>query len=80
MGAVSGTILTTCSICGKETEWEESLGDMPLCIDCWDRQVDKYNPYAEKQRQYYQEHKKELAEKQRLFEVDESKLMEAVNV
>jgi len=25
-----------CSQCGAETEWGDSLGDKPLCVNCWD--------------------------------------------
>lgn len=27
---------TTCRRCGRETEWDPSLGDTPLCQECWD--------------------------------------------
>jgi len=47
-----------CSQCGKETEWDEALGPQPLCIDCWDKTTDNWNPRAAYQRRYRQEHKK----------------------
>lgn len=47
-----------CSQCGAETEWEESLGDEPLCVNCWDARSGIDNEAAARRRRYYQEHKK----------------------
>jgi len=59
--------ITHCSICGKETEWDENLGPKALCVDCWDKSCDTYNPLAANQRRYYQEHKEELAANKRRY-------------
>ena len=60
-------VATICTKCGEPTDWDESLGDIPLCVGCWDIETDHWNPYAEKMRAYRQEHKEELAEKKRAY-------------
>jgi len=32
--------ITHCSNCGKETTWDFSLGNKPLCADCWDTECE----------------------------------------
>lgn len=58
-------IITKCSNCGKETYWEPELGDVPLCVDCWDARAHIDNELAARQRRYYEEHKEEVAARQR---------------
>ena len=31
-----GNEVYLCSKCGKETEWDEDMGQEPLCVVCWD--------------------------------------------
>ena len=60
-------ILYKCSNCGKDTDWDDALGTMPLCVECWDLQVDYTNLKAAYKRKYDQEHREELAAYQRKY-------------
>jgi len=33
--------ITYCTNCGKETPWDFSLGEKPLCANCWDTKCEK---------------------------------------
>jgi len=57
--------LYICASCGQPTEWDQDLGTEPLCLNCWDKQTDSWNPIAALQRRYYQEHKAEIAARKR---------------
>lgn len=37
------------------TEWDESLGDEPLCVDCWDARSGVENEVAARKRRYREE-------------------------
>jgi hypothetical protein len=56
-----------CSICGQKTEWDYTLGPNPLCVNCWDKQTESWNPAAAYKRAYRQEHKDEVAAYQRAY-------------
>ena len=71
--ATSLTARTNCSKCRRETEWDDSLAEKPLCVECWDKEAlcqPKYywehkTKILEYKRQYYLQHKAEEARKQR---------------
>lgn len=35
------SLLEKCAVCGTDTEWDFDLGIEPLCVDCFDRQVNR---------------------------------------
>jgi hypothetical protein len=59
--------LVKCSICGAPTEWDDTLGDKPLCVTCWDARAEKNNEVAAHQRAYRETHKDEVAAYQRAY-------------
>jgi hypothetical protein len=67
MATVQKNEIYNCSICGKETEWDFSIGENPICVDCWDSRAGADNEIAAKQRHYREEHKDEIAAKQRHY-------------
>jgi DNA-directed RNA polymerase subunit RPC12/RpoP len=54
-----------CSTCGQETDWEEELGDRPLCVECWDSRSDRDNKVAARNRRYYEQNREKVAARQR---------------
>ena len=64
---VKRAAIYTCILCGRYTEWDESLGKEPLCLGCWDKGVDNWNPNSEQRRSYYQAHRAEISEQRRSY-------------
>jgi len=63
------TTLYRCIVCGSETEWDDALGDSPLCVACWDARadIDIDDELAAKRKAYREEHKDELAAKKKAY-------------
>ena len=59
--------IAKCSMCGRDTPWDDSLDCPPLCVGCWDRAVEKYNPLAARQKAYYESHREEVAARQKAY-------------
>jgi hypothetical protein len=58
---------TNCKKCGKPTEWDYSLGLLPLCVECWDKTTDSFNPMAAAQRAYREQHPEKVAAAKRAW-------------
>jgi len=58
-----------CKVCGRETPWDDSLGNNVRCVDCWDRLVEKEanKKVADSQRRYRQENREKVADSQRRY-------------
>ncbi len=59
------TSLQKCSICGADTEWDDSYREDPICVSCWDARAGKDNKVAARMRAYYQAHREEVAARKR---------------
>jgi hypothetical protein len=46
-----------CSLCGRQTEWDFSLGLEPLCVSCWDARAGVDNKVAAIWRAWYEKNK-----------------------
>ena len=59
-----------CVKCGRDTEWDDDMGNDPLCMICWDQNSEVDNELAAKKRKYRIEHKDELAANQRKYRIE----------
>lgn len=56
------TVAYLCGVCGVATDWDFSLGSVPLCVVCYDKAVDCDGAVslAERRLRYRETHREEL--------------------
>jgi DNA-directed RNA polymerase subunit RPC12/RpoP len=50
-----------CAACGAETEWDPTACDNPICVKCWDQEINSEKEIAVYRQWYRQAHRAEIA-------------------